>query len=317
MKLSIIIVSYGSVLSALEAVAAVVRNTKVSKEVIVFDNASKDSQLLDSIEDVAMVLHSGSNLGLCKARNISVRSATGEYVVFLDDDVIVQPGWEEPIIGMMSSYRRTAICQLELVTGPYNGTGSTTAPAPQSSTITFSPVWYAIGGGMIVRKETFDELGGFDEEMFVQDDDADLCWRAWLSGYDVVKSSGCVAYHHREAWERQSPPNLLRSYYAYRNHIYLRLKNYQPVNAILATFMCAIDGLLFALLVSPKSVVSLLASTKWLIGHPRLIMKARVSSQRLRKRRDGFLKSFASVSDFYGFPTTVNMFRRLFGNGHK
>ena len=44
----------------------------------------------------------------------------------------------------------------------------------------------ANGGAMLVRRDRLLELGGFDETMFMDFEDIDLCWRAWLRGWESV-----------------------------------------------------------------------------------------------------------------------------------
>jgi GT2 family glycosyltransferase len=48
------------------------------------------------------------------------------------------------------------------------------------------PVGCATGAALLVRRDLFFEVGGFDERYFAYFDDADLCWRFWLRGYQVL-----------------------------------------------------------------------------------------------------------------------------------
>ena len=51
---------------------------------------------------------------------------------------------------------------------------------------TVVPTVSANGGAMLVRRDRMLELGGFDETMFMDFEDIDLCWRAWLRGWESV-----------------------------------------------------------------------------------------------------------------------------------
>lgn len=58
---------------------------------------------------------------------------------------------------------------------------------------------HAVGSaGMLVRRDVWDALGGFDPELPLYRDDLDLCWRAWRAGYEVRVVPEAVI-HHREA----------------------------------------------------------------------------------------------------------------------
>jgi GT2 family glycosyltransferase len=57
------------------------------------------------------------------------------------------------------------------------------------------PTLTANGGAMLVRRRLLLELGGFDETFFMDFEDIDLCWRAWLRGHgSVYVPSACVRH---------------------------------------------------------------------------------------------------------------------------
>jgi GT2 family glycosyltransferase len=49
--------------------------------------------------------------------------------------------------------------------------------------------------GMLIRRDVWDELGGFDEHLPLMRDDIDLCWRCWLAGHRVAVVPEAVIYH--------------------------------------------------------------------------------------------------------------------------
>ena len=53
----------------------------------------------------------------------------------------------------------------------------------------------ARGASMIIRKEIFEQLHGFDENFFVSFEDVDLGWRTWINGYKVVVNPKSIVYH--------------------------------------------------------------------------------------------------------------------------
>jgi GT2 family glycosyltransferase len=53
--------------------------------------------------------------------------------------------------------------------------------------------------GMLIRRDVWDELGGFDPYLGLMRDDVDLCWRAWLAGYRVAVVPAAVVYHAEAA----------------------------------------------------------------------------------------------------------------------
>ena len=57
------------------------------------------------------------------------------------------------------------------------------------------PTVCANGASMVVRREMMLELGGFDETFFMEWEDLDLCWRAWLKGWPTVYVPAAVVRH--------------------------------------------------------------------------------------------------------------------------
>ena len=54
----------------------------------------------------------------------------------------------------------------------------------------------ANGATMLVRRDRFLSLGGFDETMFLDFEDIDLCWRAWCRGWTSVHVPAATVRHH-------------------------------------------------------------------------------------------------------------------------
>jgi GT2 family glycosyltransferase len=58
---------------------------------------------------------------------------------------------------------------------------------------------FACGGNMIVRREPFLELGGFDDDYFAYLEDVDFGWRAWLSGWRITCEPAATVRHKSSA----------------------------------------------------------------------------------------------------------------------
>lgn len=83
---------------------------------------------------------------------------------------------------------------------------------------------FACGGNMIVRRELFLELGGFDDDYFAYLEDVDFGWRAWLSGYRILYSrEGSV--RHRSAGTSRRLGNYERGVLFEKNAAITMLKN--------------------------------------------------------------------------------------------
>src|SRR5438067_13861978 len=54
---------------------------------------------------------------------------------------------------------------------------------------------FACGGSMLVQRDVFLAVGGFDPDYFAFFEDVDLGWRLWLLGYRVTRAPTAITYH--------------------------------------------------------------------------------------------------------------------------
>ncbi len=105
-----------------------------------------------------------------------------------------------------------------------------------------SDLLFACGGSMLVGRDVFLELGGFDPAYFAFFEDVDLGWRLWLSGYKVRLAGGSRVLHRHHATASASPLHRLAVLYE-RNALSTLVKNVDDENLapVLATalFMLA------------------------------------------------------------------------------
>lgn len=259
---SLILVTYNS-RALLEPFFAALGETRYAPyEVIVVDNASTDETVayLTTQQPQVRVLAHPANLGFGRACNQGARIARGDLLIFLNPDVIVTPGWLEPLVQDMAAYPQVGImCPATLY--PDQSPSELSGSLRELATVP--------GCAMVVRRAAWEELCGFDEHMFLYWEDTDLCWRAWLQGWRVVEDQRSFVYHERggstrgRRWDAELTKNSLYSY--------LKLMRWRRV-------------IPFALLLAAKTLVKLL-----LLRDPALLQawgwNARHLGETLRRRR--------------------------------
>jgi len=97
MKLSVIVPVYNSEQYIEEAVESIMMQSLVDFEVILVDDCGKDrsGEICDELSERdprIRVIHAEKNGGICKARNIGMKAAEGDYIAFCDDDDLFLPG---------------------------------------------------------------------------------------------------------------------------------------------------------------------------------------------------------------------------------
>jgi glycosyltransferase involved in cell wall biosynthesis len=169
-------------------------------EIIVADNGSTDGtteavQRYAAEEPRIRSVDASRVKGPAAARNIGVGAAFGDILAFCDSDDVVHSGWVE---SWLSALDGADVAAGRNDTWSLNGT-----PAPQPAVPRPPPQAHQFGfleaagsGNMAVRREPFEAVGGFDEELQVGED-TDLCWRLQLSGYKFAIGTGVISRRER------------------------------------------------------------------------------------------------------------------------
>lgn len=256
---SIIIVNYNGKPFLEKCLKSVFQSKYENFEVILVDNNSND----DSTEFVktkypnVKIILLDSNYGFAKPGNIGVKIAKGHYLLFLNNDTIVTPDTIGELIKTMEKDPKIVICQSLLLKsdGMIDSSGDfiyKTGRAYSSREICKieRPILSSRGAAMMVLKDKFFELGGFDERFFVSFEDVDLGWRAWIWGYQVVLSPKSIVYH----LGAQTVKNLKKiiQFHGTKNFLILRLTNFE--------FLLLIESMIFLIPFFAKRKLNLLPS---------------------------------------------------------
>jgi GT2 family glycosyltransferase len=232
--------------------------------VYLMDNASDDGSVeftSQSFPSVKIIAHT-ANYGFAKGYNLAISGIDAEYIAIVNSDTKAAPDWLSRLYdGMIAENAVMAgskICFMENP-GKINSAGNK---------LTYSGIGADIGYGMndcqqfnvrqetvalcgaamLVKREVFLELGGFDEDFFILCEDTDLCWRAWLSGYKVIYEPSSLILHQfgKAIGKRQTP---LRVFYSQRNALLIVLKDFGTLRLLISLFVIA-DYTMFKLAVS-------------------------------------------------------------------
>jgi GT2 family glycosyltransferase len=178
----------------------------------VVDNGSADgtSNTVASTFPNLSVVRSEENLGAAGGRNLGQLSATGEYLLFVDDDQILDRNCvaelrdcfrTDPMIGLAGAVvyslkepDRTVACGFDVD----SKTGMVRVFTSFSrANVGEKPMEVPMVGAncMMVSKALFENLGGFDENFFIPYEDADFCLRLKLSGRKIVFCPQARVWH--------------------------------------------------------------------------------------------------------------------------
>lgn len=184
-------------------------------EIIVVDNASAD-KTLDIVRKYkfAKVIENKENLGFSKGINTGAKKANGEYLVLINPDAEIKEKITEEVIKDFKQNDRLGVLggkisdehgRIEKSTGKFlksfeillMSLGLDEFFGIRNSFKSKKEVDFVSGAFMIVPKNVFDKLGGFDENLFMYVEDMEFCYRAKKEGFKVLFSPSISIVHHR------------------------------------------------------------------------------------------------------------------------
>ncbi len=326
---SIIIVNYNGKHFLKDCLESIKASEASNEEIIIVDNASTDGSrdfLRREFPSVKLV-ELDRNYGFAEANNRGANAASGRLLVFLNNDTVVTSGWFKSLVETLSSDPATGAVGSKLLLydqrGKVNSAGASIVFTGGGYDVGFMDIdsgKYNIPGprgavcaaSMMVRKDEFLALGGFDPLYFMYFEDIDLCWRYWLFGYKVMYEPNSVVYHKFGGTSGKSRHTPLRVFYGTRNSIFNILKNDELHNVCAPFFFNVLHHTgkfaFFMATLRLKSALAIVRAYASLARHLPQVLRKRKDIQEKRKVADRYLfKNSLIVS----FTSAVREFVRL------
>ncbi len=201
---SIIIVNYNGEDLLKSCLDSIYGNSYPNFEVILVDNGSEDGsvRLVREHYPGAKILELEKNLGFAYPNNLGAAKAGGEYLLFLNNDTIATPGFLTELVSAAQDNDRVGSCQSLLLDADHNVDSS--GDFIDRLGVSFSSkerisgprrMLSAKAASMLMRKDVFSQLGGFDEKFFLSFEDVDLGWRLCILGYENYTVPSSVVFH--------------------------------------------------------------------------------------------------------------------------
>lgn len=208
-------------------------------EVVVVDNASSDSSVTvvrDRFPE-CQVIALETNVGFAAGNNAGAQDATAPYLVFLNNDTEVEPGWLAELVAVAERDGRVGLVTSHVVYMDRPGVVDSAGDGylrcgggfkrrhgePVDRQAAGQEVFGACGAAFLIRRELFTALGGFDADYFMVYEDVDLSYRARLRGSRVMFAPGAVVRHAGSASLGRISANAV--FYGQRNLEWTWMKN--------------------------------------------------------------------------------------------
>lgn len=279
--ISVIIVSYNTCKLTQQCLKSLQTEVQsLQAEIIVIDNESTDGTvaMIQAEFPTVRLLSPGHNLGFGAANNRAAALSTAKYLLLLNSDTLVLPGALSALVEFAEAHPAAAIISPKLL----NADGSL-----QKNCWRFPTLWrafaesigllhlirkpsnylttqynrpmrvdFAIGACLLVRRDLFQAIGGFDEQFFMYAEETDLCRRLLLQGHHTYYCPASRIIHLGGGSNQTTPAMRLKQFYT-SQELYFR-KYYGSgglrLFKLISIFRCSLRFLLWktVLLIQPK-----------------------------------------------------------------
>ena len=307
-----------------EVVASIASQTHKANQIIAIDTGSIDSsaKLLKGARIPVATLDRGVGFGAAIAHAVAQLPSpihdSEEWLWILHDDCVLHPGALEALLTatadrpnvvmagpkLLGWHDRTHLIEqgISIATNGARWTGLEPAEYDQGQHDGVHEVLAVSTAGALIRRDIFEELGGFDQNLELFRDDVDFGWRARVAGHSVIAVSDAIGYHAQASSnERRSVdvegallhrPLLLDR----RNAAYVLLANsslfalpWLSLQLLSGAILRSI-GYLFAKL--PGYASDELLAIASLIIHPAELLEARKARKKVRLISSRVVKNF-------------------------
>ena len=233
-KVTAIIVNWNDKDVIVECIQSLLDQNRNKIDIIISDNGSKD----DSVKFIRKrfpsikIIENGENLGFGSAINRGLGLAKGDYLLFLNSDLklhskcvgeLAKVLESDPNVGgtipkILHIDQQNTINSLGVLIN-YTGIAYPNLLGQKDPGYQ-EPFESACGGIFMLRREVYETVGGFDEDLFLYHEDHDLSWRIRLAGWHLKVVPQAIMHHHYKFNK-----GILKYYSSEKNRLHILLKN--------------------------------------------------------------------------------------------
>jgi len=250
----------------------------IRSEVFVIDNASDDgsAEMVRQRFSRIQLIANTANLGFAKANNIALKKARGKFLLLINPDTIVQEDTIRVMMEFLQNHPEAGLagCKILNPDGSFQPACRRGFPTPwvaftrifglsklfpkiklfgkynltYLNTEETYPVDAVSGSFMMVRKETFEQVGGLDESYFMYGEDLDWCYRIRQAGWRIFYVHSTQIIHYKGESTRRSSLDEIRTFYD-AMHLFVE-KHFQSSRLFKIVLRLSIGAVSFAAFIS-------------------------------------------------------------------
>jgi GT2 family glycosyltransferase len=239
---TIITINYNQAELTCELLASLEKTTYPNKEIIVVDNGSDENpeQVIKEKFPAVQVIVSPENLGFAGGNNLGIVASKGNYLLFLNNDTEVDPGFLEPLVDMFEANPNAGAASSKILyhnsdeTIQYAGSGSIDHFTGRSKRIGWMErdngqyddlreTNLAHGAAMMVPRAIINKVGMMPEFFFLYYEEVDWCESIKKAGYKIYYVPSSKVYHKESM--SIGKESVLKTYYLTRNRLLYMRRN--------------------------------------------------------------------------------------------
>ncbi len=190
--------------------------SSINYEIVLVDDGSSDGtrgHIANLPTDRYHIVLNEENQGYACSNNIGSKVTKGKFICLLNNDLEFSPGWFEPMLDAFVQCKNAGIAgniQTAIKTGETDHAGiifDINGKAHHSQIISntpFSTVPAVTGACLLIERELFSQIGGFDEAFINGCEDIDLCFKVTELNKKIVVANQSIVRHHVSASRGQS-----------------------------------------------------------------------------------------------------------------
>ena len=264
---SVIIVSYNTCDLLKQTIKSIYRAEGQPKwlEILVVDNNSQDGswQMVKKEFSRVRLMAMKKNLGFARANNLAAAKSNGKYLLFLNSDTILRRKAITKMVNFFQTKPKAGIVGPKLLAKPNKvqafgmgyktnlGQKIKTNLAPILAVFGVSRKWltklsleywnwrqprrvdWVTGAALMIKRDFFNKLGGFDSSFFMYFEDQDLCWRTAGAGFQIWVIPGAKIIHlggqslkltrQRKKYYFASEDRFYQKHFSHRDYLLMRI----------------------------------------------------------------------------------------------
>ncbi len=227
MKVSFVVLTRNRAVDLVENLRALFSQAYTNKEIVVVDNKSSDDTVVRVRTNFpkARLVTLQTNSGVDAGRNAGIKTATGDVLIFVDDDAvlrdqgatqkIVNEFERNPHLGILGFRERSYIEPHDVIQWHYQG-----RPVEEWGNKKFEASYYP-GAGHAIRATALRQTGSYPGYYFYSTEEKDLSYRMLDHDWEIWYTPDIEVFHKVNLAER----NLWRNYFDVRNHMWFAWRN--------------------------------------------------------------------------------------------